>query len=68
MRPEAVTYKNPWFLLSLFSSLRIKYTLKPLQANLGVSIPGFRAGIVPTRGGERGPVASIGSSWPDNHW
>jgi hypothetical protein len=40
--------------------LGIKYTLKPLQADLGVGISRFGARIVPSRGGERGPVASMG--------
>jgi hypothetical protein len=48
--------------------LGIKHALEPLQADLGVGIPRFGAGIVPSRGGERGPVASMGSGWPDNHW
>ena len=65
---ETVTNQHPGFLVSLFSSLGIKYTLELLQTNLGVGVPGFRAGIVLSRGGERGPVASMGSSWPDNYW
>lgn len=68
MRPEAITDQYPWLLISLFSRLGIKYALKPLQANLRVSVPGFGVGIVPSRGRERGLVASMGSSWPDNHW
>jgi hypothetical protein len=41
--------------------LGIKHALEPLQANLGVGVPRFRERIVPSRGGERGPVASMGS-------
>ena len=61
MRPEAVKNQHPWLLVSLSSSLGIKYTLKPLQADLGVGISRFGARIVPSRGGERGLVASMGS-------
>ena len=68
MRPEAVTNQHPWLLVSLFSSLGIKHALEPLQANLGVGVPRFGACIVPSRGRERGPVASMSSGWPDDHW
>jgi len=68
MRPEAVTNQYPGFLVSLFSRLGIKHALEPLQADLGVGVPRFGARIVPSRGGERGLVASMGSSRPDNHW
>jgi len=68
MRPETVTNQHPGFLVSLSSRLGIKHALEPLQANLGVSVPRFRDCIVPSRGRERGPVASMGSSWPNNHW
>ena len=67
MRPEAVTNQHPWLLVSLFSSLGIKHALEPLQANLGVGVPRFGACIVPSRGRERGPVASMGIRWPDYH-
>jgi hypothetical protein len=66
--PEAVTNQYPWLLVSLLSSLGIKYVLEPLQADLGVGIPRFGARIVPSRGRERSPVASMGCGWPDNHW
>jgi len=68
VRPETVTNQHPGFLVSLSSCLGIKHALKPLQANLGVGIPRFGACIVPSRGRERGLVASMGSSWPNNHW
>jgi hypothetical protein len=61
MRPETITNQHPGFLVSLSSRLGIKHALEPLQANLGVGVPGFGAGIVLSRGGERGPVASMGS-------
>jgi hypothetical protein len=67
MRPETITNQHPWFLVSLSSSLGIKHALEPLQANLGVGIPRFGARIVPSRGGERSPVASMGGGWPNNH-
>ena len=66
--PEAVTNQYPWFLVSLSFSLGIKHMLEPLQADLGVGISRFRARIVPSRGGECGLVASMGSGWPNNHW
>ena len=68
MRPKAVTNQHPWLLVSLSSSLGIKHALEPLQANLGVGVPRFGACIVLSRGRERGPVALMGSGWPDNHW
>jgi hypothetical protein len=67
VRPETVTNQYPGFLVSLFSRLGIKHALEPLQANLGVGIPRFGARIVLSRGGERGLVALIGSSWLNNH-
>jgi hypothetical protein len=67
VRPKAVTNQYPGFLVSLFSRLGIKNALELLQADLRVSVPRFGARIVPSRGGERGPVASIGCSWPDDH-
>ena len=60
MRPKAVTNQHPWLLVSLSSSLEIKHTLEPLQANLGVGVSRFGARIMPSRGGVRGPVASVG--------
>ena len=56
----------PGVLISLFSRLGIEHALELLQVNLRVGIPGFRVGIVPSRGRERGLVASIGSSWPND--
>jgi hypothetical protein len=61
VRPETVTNQHQGFLVSLSSRLGIKHALELLQADLGVGIPRFGAGIVPSRGGERGPVASMGS-------
>jgi len=65
---EAVTDKNPWFLVSLRFGLRVKHTFDPLQADLGVGVSRLRARIMPSRGGICGSVASMGCSWPDNHW
>jgi hypothetical protein len=67
VRSKAVTNQHSWFLLSLFFSLRIKHTLKLLQADLGVGVPRFGARIVPSRGGERSPVASMSSGWLNDH-
>ncbi len=68
MRPKAITDQYPWSLVSLSFSLGIKHTLEPLQANLGVGISRFGARIVLSRGRECGPVASMGSGWPNYHW
>jgi len=68
VRPEGVTNQHPWFLVSLSFGLGIKHTLKPLQANLRVGASRFGARIVPSRGGQRGPVASMGGGWPNDHW
>lgn len=57
----------PWFLISSFFGLGIEYTLEPLQANFKIGISRIGARIMPSRGGERDPVTSIGSGWPDNH-
>ena len=64
---EAVANQCSWFLVSPFFGLGIKHTLEPLQADLGVGISRFGARIVPSRGGKRGPVASMGGGWPNNH-
>jgi hypothetical protein len=68
VRPETVTNQHPGFLVSLSSRLGIKHTLEPLQADRGVGVPRFGQRIVPSRGGERGPVASMCSGWPDDDW
>ena len=62
MCSEAVTNQYPWLLVSTLFGLEIKYTLKPLEANLQVSVPGFRARIILSRGRERGLVTSISTS------
>src|SRR5436305_14222109 len=67
MRPEAVANQHPWFLVSTLLGLGVKDTLEPLQADLGVGISRFGARILPSGGGEGGPVASMGGGWPDDH-
>ena len=67
MRPEAVTNKDPGFLIRMWFSLGIKHTFDPLQADLGVSISRFGERIMPSRGGICGPVASMGCGRPDYH-
>jgi hypothetical protein len=67
VRPEPVADQYSRSLISSFFSLGIEYTLKPLQADLRVGIARIRAGIVPSRGRECGPVASMSTSWPDNY-
>jgi hypothetical protein len=67
MAPEAVTDQDAWSLVSPFSGFRIEYTLELLEANLRVCIPRVGVCILPSRGRERGPVASMGTRWPDDH-
>src|SRR5271170_3818525 len=67
MSPEAVRNENPWLLIRLKSSLGIEHTFDPLQTDFGISIPRLGARIMPARGGIRGPVASMGCGWPDDH-
>ncbi len=67
MRPEAVANQYSRSLVSSFFGLGMEYTLEPLQADLGVGIARIRAGIVPSRGWECGPVTSMSASWPDDH-
>ncbi len=62
MAPAAVTNQYLRSLVSSFLGFRIKYTLKPLSANLRVGISGFGASVLLSRGRERGLVASMGSA------
>jgi hypothetical protein len=68
MRSKAVADQDAWFLISSLFGFEIKYTLKPLQADLRVSISRVGAYILPSRGRKRGPIASMGTRWPDDHW
>jgi hypothetical protein len=68
MCPKAVTNQYPWFLVSPSFDLGVKHTREPLQADLRVSVPRFRAHIMPSRGGESGLVALMGGGGPNNHW
>jgi hypothetical protein len=67
LEDPVIPFQHPWFLFSLSFSLEIKYTLKLLQADLGSGIPRFGVRMVLSRGGERGPVALMGSGWPNNY-
>jgi hypothetical protein len=67
MRTEAVACQHPWLPVSSFFGLGIKHKPEPLQADLGVGESRFGARIVPSGGGERGPVASMGARGPDDH-
>lgn len=58
--PEAVANQNAWLLMRPLFGLGIEHTFELLQADLGVGISRFRARIMPSRGGIRGPVASMG--------
>lgn len=67
MCSKAVANQHPWLLVSSFLSLGIKYTLEPLQADLGVGISRFITRILPSGCRERSPVASVGGGRLDNH-
>ena len=67
MRSKAVADQDASSLVSSFFGFGIKYTLKPLQADLRVGISRVGARILPSRGMKRGPVASMGIRWPDYH-
>ena len=67
MCPKAVRDQHPWLLVSSLLSFGMKYTLEPLEANLRVGISRFGAHILPSGSRERGPVASMGSGWPNDH-
>jgi hypothetical protein len=67
MSPEAVRNENPWLLIRLRSGSGVEHTFDPLQTDFGIRIPRLGARIMPARGGIRGPVASMGCGWPDDH-
>lgn len=59
-RPETIANQNAWLLMRVCSDLRIEHTFEPLQADLRVGVSRFGARIMSSRGGVRGPVASMG--------
>ena len=61
MRSKAVADQDAWLLVSSFFGFGIKYTLKLLEANYRVGIPGLGACILPSKGKKRGLVASMGT-------
>ena len=67
MRLETVVNQYPWFLVSPCFDLGIKHAFEPLQADFGIGIFRFRARIMSFKDRERGPVASMGGGWPNNH-
>lgn len=67
VRPEAMVNQHRRFPVSKFLGLGVKDMLEQLKADLGVSTSRFRVGILPSGGGERCPVTSMISIWPDNH-
>ena len=67
MCPEIILYQYRWFLISPFFGLGIKYTLKPLQANIGISESRFGVYIEPARSRIYNPITSMGHSRPDYH-
>jgi hypothetical protein len=67
MGPEAVKNQYAGSPISTFLRLRVKYTLEPLQAEVGVGISRFIARIMPSRGRKSSPVASMSSSRLNNH-
>jgi hypothetical protein len=67
MRAEAITDKYTWLAVSSLLCLWIKHTCEPLQANVRVGVPSLRAGVLPPRSRECGPVAPVSRGWPDDH-
>jgi len=59
MRPEAVAYQYPWFLVRPFFGLGVEHKLEPLQADIGVSISTVGVRMMPSRSGLRDPVGSM---------
>ena len=49
MRSKAIAPYNSEFSICLYLDLKIKDTLKPLQADIGVGISRFGVSLVPTR-------------------
>jgi hypothetical protein len=65
---KAIADQDASFPISSFLGFGIEDTLKPLKANHRVGIPGLGAYILLFRGRKRGPVASMGTRWPDYYW
>jgi hypothetical protein len=47
--------------------LRIEYTYEQLEAYLGISVPRFRARVMPARRVVRRPATPVSGSWPYHH-
>ncbi len=67
VRSKAIADQDASSLISSLSSFRIKYTLKPLEANYRVGITRVGARILPSRGGKCGPATSMGARRPNYH-
>ena len=61
------TKLQSWFAISCCPTLRIKDALKPFHGNLGVSVPGIGAGVMPSRCGANRPVTPMSRSRPYIH-
>jgi hypothetical protein len=68
VRPEAVTNKNPWFLIRRGLVCGSNTSFIQLQADLGVGVSRLGARKMRSMGGERSPGTSVGCGWPDNQW
>jgi hypothetical protein len=63
---KAIADKNPRLTIRSRFGKRVKHMLNPVQTNFGVGISSFGAGEVSSRGGVRGPGASMRDSGPDD--
>ena len=61
MRAKAVADQHSQLAVHSLPSPRMKHTFKPLEAYLGISVPKFRARVMPTRCVIRRLVTPVGS-------
>lgn len=66
MRPKSIADQYSRSLVSSVLGLRIEYTYQPLQADIRVGVSCLSTRILPSRSRERGPVASMSSSRPND--
>jgi hypothetical protein len=58
--PKTIADQDAWLLMRPFFGLRIENAFEPFQADLRVYVSRFGACVMPSRGGVRRPVASMG--------
>jgi hypothetical protein len=67
MASESVADQHSWLTVCSILSLGVEDPLQPFQANLGISIPGFGARILPPRRLKCGPITLMGGGRPYDH-